>query len=72
MLHKHKDTVQVENPAEFLLREDGVFEVTAPWGEIFRVTCGRGVKMAFTQIGKEEGSTRQTAAWRIRRDPVEA
>jgi len=40
MIEMVNGTVEVLNPAEILRNQDGVFEVTSPYGHVFRVTCG--------------------------------
>jgi hypothetical protein len=67
MIDKAKIKVKVQNPAAVLLDEDGVFELTSPWGDVFRVTCHRGVGMAFTQVDEVGRRTRYGTRWRIRR-----
>jgi hypothetical protein len=42
----------VENPAELLRDEEGVFEVTSPYGHVFTVTCVRGSKLNVHEIAK--------------------
>jgi hypothetical protein len=46
-------TVEVENPAEALRNEDGTFNVTSPYGHIFRVTCRRGRNMRVREIARK-------------------
>jgi hypothetical protein len=62
------DTQEVENPAEVLRNQDGVFEVTSPYGYVFQVTCRPGTQMGICQID-EPKSARVTEGtrWRIRR-----
>jgi len=45
-------TAEVENPAEVLRDEDGVFEVISPYGYIFQVTCHRGSRMSVREISE--------------------
>lgn len=46
--------MEVENPAEILREQDGTFEVTSPYGYVFRVICRRGRKMDIQEIGERE------------------
>ncbi len=46
MIDPPDGTVEVENPAEVLRDEDGVFEVTSPYGYVFQVMCRRRSKMS--------------------------
>ena len=60
----------VENPAEILRNEDGIFEVTSPYGHIFRVTCRRGAQMSvheITQPNLVEQLSPTRFVWRIKR-----
>jgi len=60
----------VENPAEILRNEDGIFEVTSPYGHIFRVTCRRGSQMSvheITQPNLAEQLSPTRFVWRIKR-----
>src|SRR5207245_2834498 len=43
--------VAVENPAEALRNQDGIFQVTSPYGQVFEVTCRRGSNMHIREIG---------------------
>jgi hypothetical protein len=38
MIEMDNGTVEVLNPAEILRNQDGVFEVTSPYGHVFQVT----------------------------------
>jgi hypothetical protein len=49
-------TVEVENPAEVLRQEDGVFKVTSPYGQVFQVTCRKGRNMHVREIGSLENA----------------
>jgi hypothetical protein len=48
--------LEVENPAEALRNQDGIFKVISPYGHIFRVTCRRGSNMRIREIGNSENS----------------
>jgi hypothetical protein len=52
MIDAHDGTVEVENPAEVLREEDGVFEVTSPYGHVFQVICRRGARMSVCEISE--------------------
>src|SRR6266446_3384862 len=64
MIDEAQSKAKVKNPAAVLLDEDGVFELTSPWGDVFRVTCQRGVGMAFTRVGEVGRRTRCSTTWR--------
>jgi len=62
------DVIEVSNPAEFLRNENGAFEVTSPYGQIFRVTCRRGSRMNIRQIGEPHIiGNRDEMSWKVRR-----
>jgi hypothetical protein len=65
-------TVEVENPAEVLRDEDGVFEVTSPYGHVFQVTCRRGASMSVREIKPKRAKVPDRMLWRIRRLNPEA
>jgi hypothetical protein len=67
MVSTGDNEVRAENPAEVLLRQEGQFEVISPSGDVFHVTCQRGVKMAFTRVSEQPTRRRGNAGWRIRR-----
>lgn len=74
MFRRLKGEVKVKNPSEVLVYQDGVFELTSPSGDIFHVTCHRGMRMTFTQTvpnRKKEGGAREGTNWRIRPYPPE-
>jgi hypothetical protein len=52
---------EVENPAEALRNEDGIFRVISPYGQVFRVTCKKGHNMRIREIGSLESSPREVA-----------
>ncbi len=61
-------SVEVNNPAEFLRKENGVFEVISPHGHVFRVTCRCGFKMRVREINKPKGvGPLEETMWRITR-----
>jgi len=59
--------MEVENPAEILREQEGAFEVTSPYGYIFRVICQRGRKMDIQEIGGGQQPGVPRISWRIRR-----
>ncbi len=67
-----EETLQVEletdNPAEFLRSENGAFEVTSPYGQVFWVTCRRGSRMHVRQVSEPKIPwDPHQKTWRIRR-----
>ncbi len=52
---------EVENPAEALRNEDGIFRVISPDGQVFRVTCKKGHSMRIREIGNSESSPCEVA-----------
>ncbi|PYU27084.1 MAG: hypothetical protein DMG30_00355 [Acidobacteria bacterium] len=61
-------TVEVLNPAETLRNQDGIFEVTSPYGHVYQVTCRRGAKMSVRELSEPKRALRpESIAWRIRR-----
>lgn len=66
----NEETLQLEvaNPAEFLRNENGTFEVTSPYGQVFQVTCRREARMNVRQVieVKSVGNGQQMT-WKIRR-----
>jgi hypothetical protein len=68
MIDTVNGTVEVVNPAEILRNQDGIFEVTSPFGHIFQVTCRRGAKMSVREISEPQRiPTAESATWRIKR-----
>jgi hypothetical protein len=68
MIEAVNGTVEVENPAEVLRNQDGIFEVTSPYGHVFQVTCRRGAKMSVRELSEpQRAKTIQNMSWRIRR-----
>lgn len=68
MIDPPDGTGEVENLAEVLPNEDGVFDVTSPYGYVFQVKCRRGSKLSDRQIS-EPNCARESGrmTWRIRR-----
>ncbi len=61
-------TVEVENPAEALRNQNGIFQVTSPDGHVFQVTCRKGSNMRIREIGNS-GKTplSEPRRWRIQK-----
>ncbi len=70
MIETLNGTVEVLNPAEVLRNQDGIFEVTSPYGHVFQVTCRRGSKMSVREISEPQRiQANDNMAWRIKRVP---
>lgn len=68
MIETVNGTVEVVNPAEILRNQDGIFEVTSPYGHVFQVTCRRGAKMSVREISEPHSAqTADSTIWRIKR-----
>jgi hypothetical protein len=68
MIDASDGTMEVENPAEALREEDGVFEVTSPYGYVFRVTCRRRARMDVREISEpKRAKVPDRMRWLIRR-----
>ena len=70
MISPVEGSLIVENPAEILRNEEGVFEVTSPYGHVFRVTCKRGTQMSVHEVMQPdlvEQLSPSRFVWRIRR-----
>jgi len=67
MLDTADGTAEVKSPVEALRNEDGVFEVSSPYGHVFQVTCHRG-RMDVREINEPKPSNvPERILWRIRR-----
>ena len=61
-------TVAVENPAEALRNQDGIFQVTSPYGQVFEVTCRRGSSMRIREIGDSgKSALSEPKRWQIQK-----
>jgi hypothetical protein len=70
MIEAVNGTVEVLNPAEILRNQDGIFEVTSPYGHVFQVTCPRGAKMSVREISEpQRTAVAESTTWRIKRVP---
>jgi hypothetical protein len=68
MIEMVNGTVEVLNPAEILRNQDGIFEVTSPYGHVFQVTCRRGAKMSVRELSEPQRSLGgENMTWRIKR-----
>ena len=68
MIEMVNGTVEVLNPAEILRNQDGIFEVTSPYGHVFQVTCRRGAKMSVRELSEPQRSlSTENTTWRIKR-----
>ena len=59
--------VEVKSPVEALRDEDGVFEVSSPYGHVFQVTCRRGGRMDVRELVETKHKVPIRVYWRIRR-----
>ena len=59
--------VEVKSPVEALRDEDGVFEVSSPYGHVFQVTCRRGGRMDVRELVETKHKVPIRVLWRIRR-----
>jgi hypothetical protein len=68
MIETVNGIVEVLNPAEILRNQDGIFEVTSPYGHVFQVTCRRGAKMSVREVSEPQRvPTAENVTWRIKR-----
>jgi hypothetical protein len=68
MIQTFDSPLVVENPAEVLRNEDGIFEVTSPYGHVFSVVCRPGVQMNVREISQSEINVMPArAVWQIKR-----
>ena len=68
MIEMVSGTVEVLNPAEILRNQDGIFEVTSPYGHVFQVTCRRGARMSVRELSEPQRSlSAENMTWRIKR-----
>jgi len=59
--------VEVKSPVEALRDEDGIFEVSSPYGHTFQVTCRRGGRMDVRELAESRHKVPIRVLWRIRR-----
>lgn len=59
--------VEVKSPVEALRDEDGIFEVSSPYGHVFQVTCRRGDRMDVRELAVPKHTVPIRVLWRIRR-----
>jgi hypothetical protein len=68
MIETVNGIVEVLNPAEILRNQDGIFEVTSPYGHVFQVTCRRGAKMSVREVSEPQRvAAAENVTWRIKR-----
>ena len=68
MIETVNGIVEVLNPAEILRNQDGIFEVTSPYGHVFQVTCRRGAKMSVREVSEPQRvPAAENVTWRIKR-----
>ena len=70
MLDPLDKILEVENPAEVLRNQTGIFEVTSPYGHTFEVTCRSGSRMSVREIGapkRAEITPQAGSRWTVRR-----
>jgi hypothetical protein len=70
MIQTFDSPLVVENPAEILRNEEGVFEVVSPYGHVFAVICRRGSQMKVREISQSEpaiDAMPQRSGWHIKR-----
>ena len=68
MLQSLQGAVTVDNPAEVLRNQNGVFEVVSPYGMVFHVTCQPGTLMKMREVSKPPRNIEPVSmAWRIRK-----
>jgi hypothetical protein len=66
-LLKLDETYVVDNAPESLRNESGVFEVTAPTGDKFRVVCRPGCPLTVSNAGCPPDAKRENLKWRIKK-----
>jgi hypothetical protein len=49
-----EEGLEVENPTEALVNEDGTFKLISPSGDVFRGSCRKGWNMQVREIGTSE------------------
>ncbi len=69
MIQTFDSPLVVENPAEVLRNEEGIFEVVSPYGHVFAVVCHRGSQMKVREISEAEDAAvmPSRSAWQIKR-----
>jgi len=69
MIQTFDDRLKVENPAEVLRGQDGIFEVVSPYGYTFEVTCRPGSTMQVRELRHLESADLrpERPVWEIRR-----
>lgn len=68
MLEPLRGAVTVDNPAEVLRNQHGIFEVVSPYGLVFHVTCQPGTAMKMREVAKPPRKIEPVSmAWQIRK-----
>lgn len=69
MIQTFDSPLVVENPAEVLRNEEGIFEVVSPYGHVFAVVCHRGSQMKVHEIGEAQSPVvmPSRSVWQIKR-----
>jgi hypothetical protein len=69
MIDAADGAIEVKSPVEALRNEDGVFEVSSPYGHVFQVSCRRGGRMDVRELNEPKHAKVLTERilWRIRR-----
>jgi hypothetical protein len=69
MLQTFEDPLKVENPAEVLRGQEGLFEVVSPYGYTFEVICQPGVLMQVRELHHSDSANLkpEQIVWKIRR-----
>ena len=69
MIDAADGAIEVKSPVEALRNEDGVFEVSSPYGHVFQVSCRRGGRMDVRELNEPKHAKvlPERILWRIRR-----
>ena len=68
MIDTADGAIEVKSPVEALRNEDGVFEVSSPYGHVFQVSCRRGGRMDVRELNEpKHAKVPERILWRIRR-----
>jgi hypothetical protein len=68
MIDTADGAIEVKSPVEALRNEDGVFEVSSPYGHVFQVSCRRGGRMDVRELTEPKRAiVPDRILWRIRR-----
>jgi len=68
MIDTADGAIEVKSPVEALRNEDGVFEVSSPYGHVFQVSCRREGRMDVRELNEPKRAiVPERILWRIRR-----